>query len=348
MFSYRCFAKVRRRTILFNVFRSRFVSYRAVSAAGRAPLTQDMIRTIGLAMSFLTLCCKTSPRLCCGISVSALLSAVAIYASNVDTSCLSCHLLTLLSSLGSSRGHIPLNIGFDKIPWEIALSRPRSDILMACKIAHINEILSLGLTCASACLASCVLSREPLESLPTSTAIEIWDYLRNAMLLILTGHYTGDEAPLGCLVAPTVCEGLLALLRKSGDPLGNLFLTSVKDINGIPKVTWALCSPWSKSLYRELRTLFESNESTLSKTQIILRERLSQGGTSLMEKVRVRINAVRQLILIRLQLANGSVGEQHIEGGNGVMTYVYFKGNIVQVVGKWLTGEAGRVELTFS
>jgi len=150
-------------------------------------------------------------------------------------------------------------------------------------------------------------------------------------------------------VAPTVCEGLLALLGKSGDPLGNLFLTSVKDIDRIPKVTWALCSPWSKSLYRELRTILESNENTLSMTQIILRKRLSVGGKCLMEKVRVGMNAVSQLTLIRIQLANGSVvGEQQIEGWNGVMTYVYFKGNIVQVVGKWLTGEAGRVELTFA
>ncbi len=102
------------------------------------PLTQDMIRTIGLAMSFLTLCCKTFPRLCCGISVSALLSTVAVYVSRMDTY-LSCHLLTLLSSLGSSRGNKSLNIGYDKIPWEIGLSRPRSDILMACKSAHINK-----------------------------------------------------------------------------------------------------------------------------------------------------------------------------------------------------------------
>ena len=277
---------------MFNIFRSRlFVSSRAVSAAeGCAPLTQDMIRMIGLAMSFLTLCCKTSPRLCCGTSVSALLSTVAIYASRMDSSYLSCHLLTLLSSLESARGHIPanksLNVGFDKMPWELALSRPRSDILMACKIAYINEILSLGLTSALACLASCVVSREQLRSLHTTTAIEIWDYLRNVLLLILTGHYTGDEAPLGCLVAPTVCEGLLALLCKCGDPLGNLFLTSVNDINRTRKVTWSLCSPWSKSLYRELRTLLESNEDTLSKTQIMLRKGLSLGGKCLMEKVR--------------------------------------------------------------
>ena len=169
--------------------------------------------------------------------------------------------------------------------------------------------------------------------------------MRNVLLLILTGHYTGDEAPLGCLVAPTVCEGLLALLRKSGDPLGDLFLTSVsqKTLTNFQKVTWALCSPWSKSLYRELRTLLERNENTLSKTQIILRKRLSLGGKSLMENVRVWMNGVSELIQIPLQLENGRV-EGQIEGGNGDqdMTYVYFKGNIVQVVGKG-RGEAGLV-----
>jgi hypothetical protein len=86
-------------------------------------------------------------------------------------------------------------------------------------------------------------------------------------------------------------------------------LISVKDINRIPKVTWALCSPWSKSLYRELRTLLEGNENTLSKTQIILRKRLSQGGKSLMEKVSGRMNAVSELILLL------AVGEREARAG---------------------------------
>jgi hypothetical protein len=122
-------------------------------------------------------------------------------------------------------------MGLDKIPWEIALSCPRSDILVACKSAHLNKILNLEFTSGSACLASCVLAREHLQSLHTSTAVEIWDYLRDVLLLILTGNYIRDEAPLGFLVAPIICEGLLALPRKSGDPLGNQFLTSVEDIN---------------------------------------------------------------------------------------------------------------------
>lgn len=76
----------------------------------------------------------------------------------------------------------------------------------------------------SACLASCVLTREPLESLHTSTIVEIWDYLRDVLNLILTGHYIADEAPLSFLVAPTLCEALMALMRQAGNPLGNPFL----------------------------------------------------------------------------------------------------------------------------
>ncbi|KAF8481156.1 hypothetical protein DFH94DRAFT_444211 [Russula ochroleuca] len=264
---------------------SSFVPYRVVSSAveRRAPLTPDTILTTGLIMSFLTLCW---PRLCCRISVSALLSTVAIYASRMNTPYLSCHVLTLFSSFEGSRGDIPpnksLNMGLDKIPWEIALSCPRSDILVA------------------SCLASCVLAREHLQSLHTSTAVEIWDYLRDVLLLILTGNYIRDEAPLGFLVAPIICEGLLALPRKSGDPL----------------VIWALCSPWSMSLCRKLRELLEGNEDTFSKTQIILKKRLSLGGKTLMEKLE---NGVRE----------------ETEGGKAAeMKWVYFKGQIVKVVRK--------------
>ena len=66
-----------------------------------------------------------------------------------------------------------------------------------------------------------MLAQNRLDSLHTSTAVEIWDYLRDVLILILTGHYVGDEAPLGFLVAPTLCEALLALLRQTGHPLGN-------------------------------------------------------------------------------------------------------------------------------
>ncbi|KAH9985425.1 hypothetical protein BJV74DRAFT_576100 [Russula compacta] len=185
----------------------------ASAAETRVLLTPCMIQTTCLMMNFLTLYCNASPRLCCGASISALLSTVAIYASRLDNSCFSCHLLTAISSFEDSRCHIPpskfVNMGFEKIPWEIALSCPslRSDILTA------------------SCLASCVLAPEHLESLPTSTAVEIWDYLRDVLLLIITGHYIGDEAPLGFLVAPTLCEALLVLLRQTGDRLGNQFLT---------------------------------------------------------------------------------------------------------------------------
>jgi len=84
------------------------------------------------------------------------------------------------------------------------------------------------------------------------------------------------------------------------------------------------------SLYRELRELLEGNENTLSKAQIILRKRLSVGGKNLMEKVRVHMNAVSGLMI--LQFENGRVGEG---GDRAEMRWVYFKGQIVNVVGKW-------------
>ena len=85
------------------------------------------------------------------------------------------------------------------------------------------------------------------------------------------------------------------------------------------------------TLFRELRGLLEGNGNTLSETQMILKERLSLGGKTLMEKVRAHMNAVSQLMF--LQLENGRVGES--EGGSGVeMTWVYFKGQMVTIVRK--------------
>jgi hypothetical protein len=62
-----------------------------------------------------------------------------------------------------------------------------------------------------------------LGSLPTSTTIGIWEYLRDALLLILAENYVGDEELLGLLVAPTLCEALGGLLRQTRDELGNWF-----------------------------------------------------------------------------------------------------------------------------
>jgi hypothetical protein len=64
-----------------------------------------------------------------------------------------------------------------------------------------------------------------LENLRTCTAVEIWDYWKDVLLLILAGYYVGDEAPLSLLVAPTLCEALLALLGQTRGRLGNQFLS---------------------------------------------------------------------------------------------------------------------------
>jgi len=143
------------------------------------------------------------------------------------------------------------------------------------------------------------LALEHLESPHPSIAVEIWDYLRDVLLLILTEHYIEDEAPLGFLVAPTLCSALLALLSQMGDLL----------------VTWALCSPWAKDFFMELRALLRGNENGLSKTRVILKRRLSLAG--------------RRLIKI---LENGKEGEPAEGWPKEGMESVYYKGNIVRVV----------------
>ena len=128
---------------MLSVLESRLITpHRVISSAAgtRAPLTSTTIRTTSLMLNFLTLCCNTSS----GVSASGFLSAVEIYTSRLDASCLSCHLLTAVSSFKGSRCNNPSNrsirLESDRIPWEIALSYPRSDILMACKSTHPPSI----------------------------------------------------------------------------------------------------------------------------------------------------------------------------------------------------------------
>jgi len=149
------------------------------------------------------------------------------------------------------------------------------------------------------------LTREPLGNLHTSTIIEIWEYLRDVLNLILTGHYIADEAPLSFLVAPTLCEALIALMHQTGDPL----------------VTWASYSPWTKNLCTKLRTFLQEDENTLSMSHAVLKTRLARAGKNLVHT-----------------LENGRVGEDIEEGpkASGVrMECVYFKGRVVKIVRKW-------------
>lgn len=124
------------------------VAYREVSSAEKArlPLTSTVMRSTCLVMNFLTLCCNASLSLCSEVSVLALLSTVARYAYRLDTSRLSCNFLTAFSSLGG-QPHIASNKSMtarlDEISWELALSCPRSDILVACKSAHLGKSLGL-------------------------------------------------------------------------------------------------------------------------------------------------------------------------------------------------------------
>lgn len=178
------------------------------AAETQGPPIPSTMQSIRLMMNFLTLCCNASLRLCSKVSVSVL-STVATCTSKFDCSRFICHLLTTLSTIGYSRKNTTRTqkrlpgVGVNDIPWEIALSFPRSDLLVA------------------SCLASCVLAVDHLGSLRISTTVGIWECLRDVLLLVLAENYVGDEALLGLLVAPTLCEALCALLRQTGDELGN-------------------------------------------------------------------------------------------------------------------------------
>jgi hypothetical protein len=93
-------------------------------------------QSLCLMMNFLTLCCNASLRFCSEVSISALLSTVATCTSKFSCSRLICHLLTMHSSIGHSRSNKSRTQ--NEIPWEIALSFPRSDLLVACERTYPN------------------------------------------------------------------------------------------------------------------------------------------------------------------------------------------------------------------
>ncbi|KAF8271420.1 hypothetical protein EI94DRAFT_582509 [Lactarius quietus] len=258
--------------------------------AGAEPQASSILSTtqpLRLMMNFLTLCCNASLRLSSEVSISALLSTMATWASKFNCSRLICHILTTFSTIGDSRSNNPRtqnrfpSVGVNEIPWEAALSFPRSDLLVA------------------SCLASCVLAVNHLGRLPTSATIGIWEYLSDALLLILADNYVGDEELLGLLVTPTLCEALGALLRQTRGEL----------------VAWTQYSPWAKGLCAELHVLLEGDEET--KTRRILKKRMLVVGRRLLEIVGSHVDEVQT-------------------GDDEDMKWecVYYKGHVVRIVGK--------------
>ncbi|KAI9460904.1 hypothetical protein BJY52DRAFT_238446 [Lactarius psammicola] len=113
-----------------------------IAAETQKPPMLSTMQSIRLMMNFLTLCCNA--RLCSKVSVSALLSTVATCTSKFNCSRLICHLLTTLSTIGDSRSNTSRtqnsfpSVGVNEIPWEIALSFPRSDLLVACERTYLD------------------------------------------------------------------------------------------------------------------------------------------------------------------------------------------------------------------
>ncbi len=115
------------------------------AAETQEPARLNTIQSLRLMMNFLTLCCNASLRLRSEASVSALLSTAASCTSQFDCSQLICHILTIFSTTGNCRKsdmsgtqNIFPRVKVDEIPWEIALSLPRSDLVVACEHTYLG------------------------------------------------------------------------------------------------------------------------------------------------------------------------------------------------------------------
>lgn len=51
---------------------------------------------------------------------------------------------------------------------------------------------------------------------------EAWDYLRDVLLLTISGHFLGEDEPLALIVCPVICQALLRLLQGVGWQAGEL------------------------------------------------------------------------------------------------------------------------------
>ena len=54
---------------------------------------------------------------------------------------------------------------------------------------------------------------------------EVWDYLRDSLLLIFTRHYFCDEEPIALAVVPSVCFAMACLFRAAGPSASASFST---------------------------------------------------------------------------------------------------------------------------
>lgn len=82
-----------------------------------------------------------------------------------------------------------------------------------------------------------------------------WDYLRDALLLILNDHYLDTESPLAILVAPSICLALVALLVSADERIGAILDHNAAVLMNALLASYVLSSPWTMNLCAALQDI---------------------------------------------------------------------------------------------
>ncbi|KZT06838.1 uncharacterized protein LAESUDRAFT_139739 [Laetiporus sulphureus 93-53] len=140
----------------------------------------------------------------------------------------------------------------DEIVWNIAINSRAADLTTACALSSYISATIRRSRCSPLAIA------------------ESWNYLRDALLLILTHQFFNIEEPLAILICPSICQALMHLLRDSGDG----------------PVQYMLSSPWSINLCAALQDLAEVADCQGDNYRAYLHARAMPFASALLEHMR--------------------------------------------------------------
>ncbi|KAK7463728.1 hypothetical protein VKT23_005665 [Stygiomarasmius scandens] len=159
--------------------------------------------------------------------------------------------MTALSVLGRDR-NARTRESEDEILWKLFVTSSHSNLAVAASFAHY--ILVSGCT------------SDPLR------CAEAWDYLRDALTMIMRHNYTEEEEVAALLSCDLICVALLTLIQSSLLP-----------------VQFILSSPWTMSLCSDLKQLLQNEPKTKLDYNEILKRRMSSSGKALLELIKRKL-----------------------------------------------------------
>lgn len=153
---------------------------------------------------------------------------------------------------------------------------PTLDLLCAGSSNHPCYRRARSSSASPAAVSSYIISRK--SALLTMSALlkaEIWDALRDALILTIERRFVGDDEALAVLVTPMIGHALSGM-SVCGDTVFSMFERSrlVLCADDMPTVEHATKSSWTSSLLSQLATLGESETSPGDHVWAVLRSRL--------------------------------------------------------------------------